>query len=247
MSEQPELPLDYGVGGTSLQTFKPVGFLADAAGRWAEKMGKHHTSDQFSTITAGGSHLATFNEHRQREHEDPTPETLKSYGSLRTQVQQQYQHLTAPEESGGLGVTVEVTDKDPYPDPGAAAADVEGNRRLKVLSTASTGGHSLWSDAENDEFRADHDAFGHLATGRSFSRHGEEASFESHSRMLSDDALPALTAETRLSNAALIYGPSGEHPENKPRNVADWATRRGDLPPQPEPAKDASEQLKLGL
>ena len=245
VEDQQELPLDFGHGGGTLRTFKPVGFLADAAGRWAEKMGKTHTSDQFANITADASHLATFTEHRHRDHEAPPPATLKRYGSLRTQIRQQYQHLTGPEESGGLGVTVEVTDKDPYPEAGDAARDIETNRRLKVLSTASTGGHALLSNEENDQFRAVHDSFGHLSTGRSFSRHGEEASYESHSRMFSDDALPALAAETRLSNATMIHGPSGEHPENKPRNVADWATRRGELPPQPEPAKDTSKQLEL--
>ncbi len=72
---------------------------------------------------------------------------------------------------------------------------------LKVLSTESTGAHPLFSNAQNDKFRAVHDYFGHAATGRGFGQDGEEAAWVHHSQMFTEKARGALTTETRGQNS----------------------------------------------
>jgi hypothetical protein len=94
------------------------------------------------------------------------------------------------------------------------------------LSTEATGPHHIFSDQENDRFRAVHDVFGHAATGRGFSRHGEEAAFLSHRQMFSKRALPALASETRGQNSYLNYGPGGfPEQETKPIGLPPFASR----------------------
>jgi hypothetical protein len=84
------------------------------------------------------------------------------------------------------------------------------------MSSATTGGHPFFSDEENDQFRAVHDAFGHAAIGRGFSRHGEEAAYQAHSQMFSPEARPALHTETRAQNSVVNYGRKpGSFPEQK--------------------------------
>ena len=62
----------------------------------------------------------------------------------------------------------------------------------------------------NDVFRAVHDAFGHAKHGVGFRARGEENAFQSHARMYSPEALPAVTSETRGQNSWVNYGPFGE-------------------------------------
>lgn len=132
---------------------------------------------------------------------------LPAYEAMRRGTMEQIDMLTAPRRRGGLGVDVRVTDADPYdvttPEGLREMLDELADRRLAVLSTRATGGHPVLSDAENDAFRAVHDAFGHAATGRGFSRHGEEAAFRAHSAMYPREAMPALVSELRAQNAYL--------------------------------------------
>ena len=139
---------------------------------------------------------------------EPTAEVRRSWDAAATEVDQQYERLT-----GELGVTVEYVDADPYRTFAEMYADFVESRRLKVLRTSATGSHPYWSDETNDRFRAVHDAFGHLATGRGFDRHGEEAAYQAHTSMFSDAALPALVTELRGQNAALIE--TGEFADQK--------------------------------
>lgn len=131
---------------------------------------------------------------------------LPHFHAMRDETNQQYHHMTH-----NMGINVEVTDHDPYKDVHELADDVRNNKRIKVLGTHATGGHPLFSNEDNDKFRAVHDVFGHLGTGRDFDRHGEEAAFQAHARMFSHHARPALTSETRGQNGSLIvngkFGP----------------------------------------
>jgi hypothetical protein len=81
-----------------------------------------------------------------------------------------------------LGVKVEFVSTDPYKTSKEMFADVS-KKRLKVLSTETTGGHPVFTDEQNDRFRAVHDFFGHAATGRGFGQDGEEAAWVHHSQM----------------------------------------------------------------
>lgn len=135
---------------------------------------------------------------------DFDPRAVPSFEAMRQETHRQFDYMTKPRRQGGLGVGVEVTHHDPYSGPSGLFQDLFHDRRMKVLSTESTGSHPFFSDDENDMFRAVHDVFGHAATGRGFDRHGEEAAFQSHSRMFSPLAQRAMATETRGQNAALI-------------------------------------------
>jgi hypothetical protein len=99
-----------------------------------------------------------------------------------------------------LGVKVEFVSKDPYKTSKEMFADVS-KKTLKVLSTKTTGGHPVFTDEQNDRFRAVHDFFGHAATGRGFGQDGEEAAWVHHSQMFTPKARLALTTETRGQNS----------------------------------------------
>jgi hypothetical protein len=50
-----------------------------------------------------------------------------------------------------------------------------------------------------------HDGFGHLASGRGFDRHGEDAAWDAHSQMYSPLARLAMTTETRGQTSTFIW------------------------------------------
>lgn len=160
-----------------------------------------------------------------------TPALRQSYRALAAETGEQYDYMTKPKEEGGMGITVEVTPQDPYPSPKELRQDVTQNKRIKVFSTASTGGHSFFTDEENDKFRAVHDVFGHLAIGRNFGRHGEEAAARHHSMMFSPEAHQALYTETRGQNS--FVHTYGNFPDQTQHLVSlpDWANQRVAQPP----------------
>lgn len=138
--------------------------------------------------------------------EQISDDVRKAYEALTLEVEQQFEMLTKE-----LGVDIEFVDYDPYENFLEMREDFIKNRRMKIMRTAVTGSHPFMTDEQNDKFRAVHDAFGHLATGRGFDRHGEEAAYQAHRTMFSKDAVPALATETRGQNMFLIdrgtFGP----------------------------------------
>jgi hypothetical protein len=135
---------------------------------------------------------------------------MAAYAAFRRETLRQYAYLVGRAEFGGLGVKVGVMDTDPYVNACAMFEDLT-HRELKVFATAaSSNPHPYLSDAENDMFRAVHDAFGHAAIGRGFNGHGEEAAWLKHSAMYSSLARRALTTETRGQNCAMIFHHRGE-------------------------------------
>lgn len=144
---------------------------------------------------------------------------VPAYRAMRDETMRQFDHMTAPRSRGGLGLNVEVTHNDPYGHEGYHTVhrelrnDVQNNNRIKVLSTAATGGHPFFTNDENDAFRAVHDVYGHLGSGRGVDFDGEEAAFQKHSRMYSPLARQAMATETRGQNAALRL--HGEFQEQK--------------------------------
>lgn len=152
-----------------------------------------------------------------------------AFRAMRDETVAQFEHMTAPRHRGGLGISVETTNEDPYSGPSGLFRDLYHDRRMRVLSTRTTGSHPFFSDDENDMFRAVHDVFGHAGTGRGFDRHGEEAAYQSHARMYSPLARMALATETRGQNAALIH--TGQFQEQKiatlPRRLVNPALMLG--------------------
>lgn len=143
-------------------------------------------------------------------------EAVSAYQALRRETTEQFQFLVGGRERGGLGVTVEIVDYDPYADATAMAEDLK-DRRLKIYSSNATGNpHPFFSHHENDMFRALHDAFGHAASGCGFDRDGEEAAWLSQWRLYSPLARLALATETRgQSCAQAFYFGGKKFPEQK--------------------------------
>lgn len=134
---------------------------------------------------------------------------VPAYRAMREEVGRQFDFMTKPESKGGLGISVEATPHDPYGKNsvldvvGEIRDDINNHGRMKVMQTASTGGHPFMSNDENDMFRAVHDVFGHLGSGRGVDRHGEEAAFQKHAAMFTPMARRAMATETRGQNGAL--------------------------------------------
>ena len=243
-----QLPL-FDRGQVNYTQFAPVSDLQSGAAAWAKQRGLSYDAEgPMNARAVGGFGHRVFKEHQAALGREPSSDLMKSYETLRSEVGEQYQYLTSPREHGGLGVNVEVTDEDPYDGPDAMRQDFEQNRRLKVMSTATTGGHGFFTNAQNDQFRAVHDAFGHLAIGRNFSRDGEEGAYRSHAQMFTPGARMALASETRGQNSYLNWG-GGDFPDNKPVELPGWATDIDLQPPAiPKPtARPQGEQLKLPL
>lgn len=205
-----------------------VSFLRHGARRFAERNGRTYSSRGLDQVQASPAA-----QHRIAHMFDQAPiyagdEPAKaSYAALRDETHQQYEYLTSPRSEGGLGVRHEIVDHDPYASREEMQDDIFKNRRLRTLSTAATGGapHQYLDEETNDKFRAVHDAFGHAAIGRSFSRHGEEAAFHSHVQMFSPQARRAMATETRAQNSFLNYGPTGQFAEEqKPVLLPEWVS-----------------------
>ena len=104
-----------------------------------------------------------------------------------------------------MGIKIEPTDKDPYNSYEELTDDVKNNKTLKVFK----GGNPLPEDhplakvdpktgeTYNTMFRAVHDLFGHLTKDNDFSENGEENAWNTHRQMMSPEAVPAMTTETR--------------------------------------------------
>jgi hypothetical protein len=122
-------------------------------------------------------------------------DAIDEYESLSTEVEEQFDFMTKE-----LGIKIEFVKDDPYKNSQEMFKDANTGS-LKVLSTESTGAHPLFSNEQNDKFRAVHDYFGHAATGRGFGQDGEEAAWVHHSQMFTDKARAALTTETRGQNS----------------------------------------------
>jgi|SRR5881398_829700 len=146
-------------------------------------------------------------------------QAVPAFHAMAEETGRQFDHMTRPRSKGGMGIDVEVTKHDPYGAAGYHTVipelrdDVENNHRIKVLSTGSTGGHPYFSNDQNDMFRAVHDVFGHLGSGRGVDFGGEEAAFQKHSSMFSPLARQAMTSETRGQNSSLRV--TGQFPEQK--------------------------------
>jgi len=138
--------------------------------------------------------------------DEATEEIRRAYEELAREVEEQYEMLTKE-----FNINIEFVDYDPYENYFEMRNDFLENRRMQVMRTAVTGSHPFFSDEQNDKFRAVHDAFGHLATGRGFDRHGEEAAYQAHRTMFTPAAVRALASETRAQNQYLIdrgqFGP----------------------------------------
>lgn len=215
---------------------KGVSFLRGGARRYAARQGLSYDPSGLDEMQADSGFQSKVARTYETAASTPTDQRIAgAYKALAHEVGQQYDYLTKPRTAGGLGVNVqfepELDNTKLYPTHRHMMADIQQNRRLRVNQTGSDPndqavGHPFLTPEQNDQFRAVHDAFGHAAIGRSFSRHGEEAAFHSHMQMFSPAALPALAVETRMQNSALNYGRNqGVFPAQKTFSPPDWALK----------------------
>jgi len=231
--EQLQLPL----GHVSMQQFSPVMPAVAGAAQYSRMHGRTHTTEGLDNVRADPSrafHLAKVYGRNLESGAPPSPDLHRSYSALRGEIHDQYDYMTRPKEQGGMGIHHEVTREDPYPEAAQMAEDVR-HGRIRTLATSATSQagqenetHQALSPEENDKFRAVHDVFGHAATGRGFSRHGEEAAYLSHVQMFSPAARRAATSELRAQNSYLNYHPKGGFPDTGGRevDVPNWAIPR---------------------
>ena len=183
-------------------------------------------------------------EYAAMKHDPNNPEVKKSYKALIDDTKKQWNALEK------AGIKIEPTDADPYKSYEEMHKDMQDNKRLKVFR----GGNPLPEDhplaaidpktgeSYNTMFRAVHDAFGHGAQGHDFSEPGEENAWNVHRQMMSPEAVPAMTTETRGQTSWFFnHGEKpGEFAEQKAGILPDFAN-------QPTPnAKEALDHIKSG-
>lgn len=233
------------IGAGDAREFQPVAFAQRAAVDYTKRAGAgrympHQDYKTLSTLQVDPERgHATMMAYRAAEQDPEDSRIRASYGAMRSEVGEQYEHMTRPTSQGGMGLRHEVTEHDPYKTSADMAADVRSGR-IKTLSTQTTGGHNFFTDTENDQFRAVHDVFGHAAIGRGFTRHGEEAAYRHHAQMFSDAALPAVASETRGQNSYLNFHPAGaSFPDQTSKLIGlpHWAEGTGALTPPEQPTR----------
>lgn len=187
----------------------PVPEVAAGAARFRQTMGYTSPEPDYSRAVIPASASRAIGKH-YADLPDYDPAAVSSYHAMAEEVGRQFDHMTAPRSKGGMGISVHVSDEDPYSIEGdrppimhQLRSDVENHGRMSVLSTRSTGSHPVFTDDQNDMFRAVHDTFGHLGSGRAIDMHGEDAAYQKHAGMFSPQARGALATETRGQNSAL--------------------------------------------
>ncbi len=133
------------------------------------------------------------------KHDPNDPKVKESYEALINEAKAQKKHLEAN------GYKFDRSDKDPYTSYEQMRDDVKNNKHLSVW----TGGNELPEDhplgkvdaesgwKNNEIMRGVHDVMGHVAGDNDFSEKGEENAYNLHKQAFSEQAIPALTTETK--------------------------------------------------
>lgn len=172
----------------------------------------------------------------QLKHDPNDPAVKKAYDALRSEVSEQFQHIT---KQGGLKVEPWTKEGQPYTDSKAMMADVRKNNHLFYFPTASGFGDAEVADhpllqpgksglPANDELRIVHDYLAHAAGGHGFGPNGEENAFIEHAKLLSPEARKALATETRGQNSWVNF--HANH-EDLPQGQRPFATQKAGLLP----------------
>ncbi len=168
-------------------------------------------------------------------HDPSNPAVKASYAAMIRETLAQYEVVKAT----GLKIEPFPGGIDTYGSPRNAILDVVENNHLYFFPTDSGFGGPLSTQdvsdnpllaatgeyigdhkmLANDVFRVVHDYFGHIKEGVGFRAGGEENAWQSHARMYSDEALGAMTTETRGQNSWVNFGPFAEF--NKTASGAD--------------------------
>jgi hypothetical protein len=167
------------------------------------------------------------------QHDPHNPEVARAYNALANETKAQFEHLV--KSKNVKFETWDVSKGEPYRNSAEMLKDVRDNGHLWFYKTTpetfgekgqDNTGHPLlektaWSDQHgdplvvNDLFRIIHDYYGHTQSGLQFGEAGEWKAFHEHARMFSNDAIPALAAETLAQNAWVNFGPHLRNEQGK--------------------------------
>lgn len=175
------------------------------------------------------------------------PATQKAYTALAREVGEQFKVI------GDLEVEPYRGEGEPYVNSGAALDDIEQNNHLYFFMTENGYGDGNADDAMNpllqpsgkfasdgtpllfnDVFRIVHDYFGHAQNALQFGPVGEFNAFLEHATMFTDEAVPALAAETLMQNAWVNFGPHLRTEDGTLPEKGD----KGYIPPSDRPFSD---------
>jgi hypothetical protein len=192
--------------------------------------------------------LADFYEEAQHSPTDPA--VKKAYNALTAETRAQWGAIS----KAGIKMEPFEGKGEPYKDSAAMMKDVRENKHLWFLPTegnfsglsgnplmensgVKVNGHELLN---NDLFRAVHDYFGHTAEGYEFGPRGEYNAYLAHSRMFSEEAKPALAAETLAQNSWVNYG---KHLRRSDGSIPE----RGDADFKPLAKRPFAEQKSVAI
>lgn len=184
--------------------------------------------------------------YEQMEHNPEDPAVAAAYQAMIEETLAQYQYVKA----SGIEIEfIEPGQPDPYPGgPREVLADLERGH-LWVFPTDQGFGTLAEAEASNpllaptdefvgdrrllanDVFRIVHDFFGHGIEGSGFGARGEENAWQSHMRLYTEAALPAVTSETRGQNSWVNFGPFGEQNRANMRETTFADQKTGIMPP----------------
>lgn len=186
------------------------------------------------------------------KHDPHNPEVKAAYDALARETMAQYRAM----REAGIKIEPFEGRGEPYKNSAEMMRDVRDNKHLYFLRTENAygtpgaqplgtpenallapsgvkiNGHPL---LVNDVFRAVHDYFGHTAEGYEFGPRGEYNAYLAHSKMFSDEAKPALAAETLAQNAWVNFGRHLRRPDGS-------IPRRGDPDFRPLAERPFGEQ-----
>lgn len=154
--------------------------------------------------------------------EPAKPEVAKAYNAFKQETLAQYHALT----EAGYSIEPWKQEGQPYANSTEAIADLRDNKHLFYFPSEGGFGHDATGadkpahplmedsgvkiDGEsvpfNDLFRAVHDVFGHGLNGNSFGPRGEFNAWKDHAWLYSDEARPAMSAETLGQNSWVNFG-----------------------------------------
>lgn len=208
--------------------FSRVRAVDQAIARYAEEQGMPAPRQPSQAMVPGHVGFDRYIAYRDALSAPADPAHMAdSYRAATEHIRKQYEFMTRPVEQGGMGITHEIVTEDPYKHPREIADDIRKNRRIKTFATTSTSAGSgeqaptnqAFDNETNDMFRAVHDVFGHVATGRDFTAHGEDAAYRMHTQLFPEAAHAAITSELRGQNSYLVYGPNQDFPDPGTRMV----------------------------
>lgn len=224
----------------------PIPRVVQAAKAYANAIGLPHrrARSYVKVDTARAARVAAA--YTAMRHEPNDPAVLASYQALADETVAQYQYVKA---SGIKIETILPGQPDPYPNGprdvlkdinaghiwyfptdqgfGSSEFDPTGNPLLEASGETSDNGQPM---VVNDLFRVVHDFFGHGLEGAGFGARGEENAWQSHMRLFTASAVPAMTSETRGQNSWVNYGPFGEQNRKDPKNTTYADQKTGLMP-----------------